>query len=269
VVQFWEGGKLLGASSLAAGDGPSTSAVATFVTSTLSPGTHAIRSVYVGNFNFDGQTASTSQDVGTAETVTGISATPNPATYGQDVTLTATVTGDPNAPTAPSGTVTFKDGGTVLGTAPLATVAGTQQATLTVSGLHGGDHALTATYSGDTGFAGSTSQPYTEHVNRAASTVHALGVITHVGSNGGRFRATLTDGDGHGIAGQSLVFTTTQLGGGVHAVCTGVTDGDGYAECDNTNLVPGVLVDSGFDVTFNGNGDYQGSQDHGTYFAGE
>jgi hypothetical protein len=206
--------------------------------------------------------------VGTAATVTGITAAPNPATYGDDVTLTATVAGAPGSVGAPTGTVTFRDGSTVLGSADLATVAGSRQATLTVSGLHGGDHALTATYSGDANFAGSTSVAYGEHVDQAPTTVRALGVITHVGSNGGRFRATLTDRAGHGIAGQPLVVTTTQIGG-VHAVCTGVTDSDGYAECDNTNLVPGVLVNSGFDVTFNGNGDYQGSTDHGTYFAGE
>ena len=40
---------------------------------------------------------------------------PNPVTFGQPVTLTATVT-----PAVASGTVTFYDGATVLGTSSLA-----------------------------------------------------------------------------------------------------------------------------------------------------
>jgi hypothetical protein len=39
----------------------------------------------------------------------------NPSNFGQAVTFTATVTG-----TSPTGTVTFKDGATVLGTGTLS-----------------------------------------------------------------------------------------------------------------------------------------------------
>ena len=69
VVQIWEGSVLLGATSLAPA-GPNTSK-AEFVTSTLSPGAHPIRAIYVGNFNFQGQTATAAQSVGQTTTVTG------------------------------------------------------------------------------------------------------------------------------------------------------------------------------------------------------
>ena len=56
------------------------------------------------------------------------------------MTLTATVTGD-----APTGQVVFADAGVTLGAADLN--AGV--ATLVISSLTVGDHALTATYPGD------------------------------------------------------------------------------------------------------------------------
>jgi hypothetical protein len=78
--------------------------------------------------------------------------------------LTATVNSQAGAPT---GTVTFLDGTTVLGTAPV-NAAG--QATLAVS-LAVGSHALTASFTGTGGFTDSTSTDVTETVDRAATTV--------------------------------------------------------------------------------------------------
>jgi hypothetical protein len=79
--------------------------------------------------------------------------------YGQNVTLTATVTtpsGDPT-PSSSNGTVTFYDNGMVLGMGTL-TVSGTSvTATLPIATLTAGSHTITASYSGDTSFAGSTS----------------------------------------------------------------------------------------------------------------
>jgi uncharacterized protein (DUF2141 family) len=265
VVQVWEGDVLLGASSLVPGDGNSQ---ATFVTSTLSPGTHAIRAVYVGNYNFAGQVASTSQDIGTASTVTGMQATPNPATYGQDVTLTAVVTGEPGGPGVPTGSVTFKDGDTVLGSGTISTVQGHQQATLTVPGLHAGDHALTATYSGDAAFAPSASSTYTEHVNRAASTLVAATVLQQVGDNGGQVSATLTGNDGAPLAGETLQFYVVQTTDHTSIqICDAVTDAQGTASCDATSEVAAMLVQSAghYEVDFAGNADYLPAHDQGTY----
>jgi hypothetical protein len=55
----------------------------------------------------------------------------------------------------PTGSVTFLDGGAVLGSAPL--VGG--QASLSVTFLSPGVHSLTAVYSADSTFANSTSDP--------------------------------------------------------------------------------------------------------------
>ena len=75
------------------------------------------------------------------------------------MTFTATITG-----IGATGTVTFQDGGTVLGSGTLNN--GT--ATYSTSDLSVGSHFITAVYSGDANFAGSTSPPITHAVKKAA-----------------------------------------------------------------------------------------------------
>ena len=68
------------------------------------------------------------------------------------MTFTATVR-PTNGDGTPTGTVTFKEGATTLGYAPLSS----WQATFTTSGLSVGSHSFSAIYSGDANFAASTS----------------------------------------------------------------------------------------------------------------
>jgi hypothetical protein len=74
----------------------------------------------------------------------------NPSVAGQSVTFTATVTGSPGTPT---GTVTFTDGATTLGTIPLTGAI----ASLTTSSLTAGTHTIAATYGGDAAFLASSA----------------------------------------------------------------------------------------------------------------
>ena len=96
-------------------------------------------------------------------TTTTLTASPNPAGppgLVPNVTLTATVRPVPPATGVADGTVTFKDGLTVLGTATLnAAGVATFGATLAV-----GTHSLTAAYSGSDNFSASTSAAVTETV---------------------------------------------------------------------------------------------------------
>ncbi len=85
-----------------------------------------------------------------------LTVTPNPAPGQSNVTLTATVTGNCNAPT---GSIVFLDGTTVLGTAPLN---GAAVASFSTSFLFVGTHILTATYAGDFNFDNSVSNTVTE-----------------------------------------------------------------------------------------------------------
>ena len=84
----------------------------------------------------------------------------NPSGPGQKVTFTATVSGASGTAT---GSVTFKDGTTVLDTISLASGV----ATLDTSTLSLGDHPITATYSGDGVYAGSVSDAVTQVVTDA------------------------------------------------------------------------------------------------------
>src|ERR1051326_3187373 len=82
----------------------------------------------------------------------------------QPLTLTATVTAPGATPTG--GIVTFVDGATTLGSAPL--VNGTAQ--FTTSSLSAGAHSFVAMYSGANAYFGSSSPPVTHNVDRAATT---------------------------------------------------------------------------------------------------
>jgi uncharacterized repeat protein (TIGR03803 family) len=92
---------------------------------------------------------------------TTLTASPNPATVGQSVTLTATVTGSGATPT---GSVTFSAGGNTLGNEP---VNGSGVAVLTAStaGIPAGSYPVIATYSGDGTYAKSTSNTVTVQLN--------------------------------------------------------------------------------------------------------
>ena len=92
-------------------------------------------------------------------TTTAVTSNSNPSLFGQQVTFTATVSGSGSTPT---GTVTFKDGGTSIGTGELT--GGTTATFTPSSSLTLGTHTITAVYGGDTNFSGSTSNTVTQTV---------------------------------------------------------------------------------------------------------
>ncbi len=98
-----------------------------------------------------------------AATTTTISSNRNPATLGSSITFTGTV-----VPSAATGTVTFMDGATPLGTA--VTLAG-GSATYSSTALIVGSHSMTAVYGGDGSYGGSTSSALTQTVNKASQTI--------------------------------------------------------------------------------------------------
>jgi Bacterial Ig-like domain (group 3)/FG-GAP-like repeat len=141
------------------GTGTTTGGAATFSSSALRAGTHTIKSIYSGDFNFKSSYAVLTQVVELYPSATSLSSNPNPSSSGQTVHLTATVS--TSAPGGPSGTVTFKNGSIAIGKATLN--AGT--ATFSTAKLPVGTLSLTATYNGSTQSAKSTSAPVNQVVN--------------------------------------------------------------------------------------------------------
>src|ERR1051326_7269469 len=98
-----------------------------------------------------------------SSTTTDISSS-NPSVFGQMVTFTSTVAGV--VAKLPTGTVTFKDGGSALGT---QTLDGSGHATFSTSGFSVATHSITVTYNGDTTYNASTSTTLSQAVNKANS----------------------------------------------------------------------------------------------------
>lgn len=140
----------------------------------------------------------TSSGASSSTTVTLTSA-PNPSLYGTAVTLTATLAGQ-SACALPAGTVTFLDGAVTLGTANLNSGI----ATLSISTLAVGTHSLTAVYSGDTNYTGSTSAAVSHVVNPAPQTI-LFGPLPAKTFGDAPFAVTATGG----ASGQPVTFTAT------------------------------------------------------------
>jgi hypothetical protein len=125
--------------------------VATFTTQSMDAGSANVTAKYSGDTS---QVASTSdsyqQTVNPAATATTVVSSPNPSAQGQQVAFTATIT-SPFA--TPKGTVTFRSGDTVLGTAQV----GSGRATFRTAALPVGSSTITATYNPAMNRAGGTN----------------------------------------------------------------------------------------------------------------
>jgi ELWxxDGT repeat protein len=164
IVILRDGEDTLGSASLVGGS-------STFTVASLSVGNHPISAVYLGDSTFTESISGVlTQTVNPAATTTTLVSSGNPSTVGQAVTLTATVAAVAPGSGTPTGTVTFWDSDTFLGTAPLS--GGT--ASVSVSSLALGSHAITAVYSGSGDFTGSTSAVLIQTVRGLPSTVTSL-----------------------------------------------------------------------------------------------
>jgi len=141
-VQFMDGSTAIGSPvTIASGS-------ASFTTSSLAVGLHTITAVYSGNtlaLNATG-TLSGGQRIRTPVTLS-IASSGNPTPLGQSVTISATPVPGSGSGT-PTGTMTFKEGATTLGSAALSGGV----ATFTTSALTLGTHHLAIDYGGDAVF---------------------------------------------------------------------------------------------------------------------
>jgi hypothetical protein len=177
-------------------------------------------------------------------TTTHVSSSLNPSVYGQAVMLTATV--ESNGPVAPTGTVLFRNGKVVVGS---ATVTG-NVAALTTTHLPAGALSLTARYTGDELSAKSTSTPISQAVTQA-TTVTAIQSSLNPSVQGQlvEFTATVTSPTAKVTGTVTFTAGTTTLG-------TVALGGKGKARFATTTLPHGRKK---ITATYNGTNNISGS----------
>ncbi len=129
--------------------------------SVFGTGTHNVLAAYSDDAGRVASQSATVSLTGLPGTTTiYLSTSQNPARYGSDLTISAafTAVGGVN----PTGSVTFKDGGTTLG----SSIISGGVASFTSSSLAIGTHSLTAVYSGDANYNSATSIAVSQTINQ-------------------------------------------------------------------------------------------------------
>ncbi|WP_197049170.1 Ig-like domain-containing protein, partial [Streptomyces violaceusniger] len=223
-------------------------------TSAIPAGPHAVTATYAGDTGVAGSSASGSVTVGQATTTTVLTSSTNPSAPGQNVTFTATVAAVPPATGTPTGTVTFviSGGPTLTGTLNAA-----GQATVSTNALTTGTHAVTATYGGDTCFAGSISPTITQVVSppSTTTTVTATPATIRLRFNGTfvipTLSATLRDASNNPLPGQTLTFVANSVVGPL-PLGSAVTDASGTATLSNVAVPSTVITAFTYTASFAG-----------------
>ena len=205
-ITFLDGTTSLGSATISGG-------VATIQVPTMTAGLHNLTAHYAGTSSLNPSASSnvveTVNAPAAATTATALTASPNPATTNQAITLTATVT---TATGTPTGTVTFFDGGTSLGSGNISSGVASVQVPSFTAGLHN----LTAQYTGTSSFNASASSVVTEIVNTPAliqtTTLIQTSANPIVAGQSITLTATVTAASGTPTGTVSFLDGTTPLG---------------------------------------------------------
>jgi hypothetical protein len=222
--------------------GGSTSAVtdASGVATATLPVAAGVRSAtltssYAGSGSLMPATATTAFAVTKDPTQVAIGTTNATAEETEPVQFTATVTPTgPSVPAGASGTVQFFVDSSPLGS-PVPLVLGLAQS-IPITTLGQGDHTVTATYSGDANYLGSTGGPFTQsiHKKRAVTTTALTSSVNpSVFGQATTLTATVTAPGGGTPTG------AVQFKDGSTVVATGTLDGSGVAAVAVDSLAVG------------------------------
>ncbi len=215
-----DGATTLGTATLSDG-------TATFTTSALTAGSHSITAVYGGDSNFEGSTSPVlTQTVGKKTPSVKMASSPRPSVYGQPVTMTVTLPADA------TGTVTFKDGSTVLGTITVSGGTASLTAPVLLSKYY--YSSLVGYYSGDDNYIAYRSDPKYQHIVYAADTTTTLISSSNPSLHGSPVTITAVVeavAPGGGVPGGSV-----ELFQGPASLGTRALDGSGRATFTLTDL---------------------------------
>jgi hypothetical protein len=186
----------------------------TSATTTSAPGSYlttaAAGTLTAANYSF--VFASGTLTVTRAASITVVASSASPANQNASTTFTATVTPTVGLGT-PTGTVMFNDGTTTLGIGTLANSGTTSYST---AGLTAGTHTITAVYSGDGNYLGSTSSGFTQTITTAGYSLSAAPATLTI-TDGGSGQTTFTVTPVGGFKSQ-ITFACSGLP--AHATCT-------------------------------------------------
>jgi hypothetical protein len=210
---------------------------------TLIVGKHKITAQYGGDTTDAADNATLTETITGGPSTTTLTSSAQPSMYGQGVTFTAGVSG---GGATPDGTVTFKNGGAVLGTVALAG----GQAVFAVDTLTGGTHTINAVYNGNS--------MYTSSTGSVPQIVEPVATST-----------TLTSSLNPSPSGQTVTLTAVVTSPATALPTGKLTIKDGKTVLISTSLVNGqaqistsLLTKGAHDITatFAGSASYAGSQ---------
>jgi hypothetical protein len=210
-ITFHDGSSTLASATL-------VGSVATYSTSALQAGAHAIQASYSGDSNYNGSSSPVlTQQVNQADSGLAVTSAMNPSAFGGLVTITA-ATHD-----GADGTVTFSEGSTVLQTSSIPTTyfCGTPQhpqmctswsTSFSSTAFSPGTHTITVSYAGDNNYGPATSS--------ITQTITGLATTPDI---------NLTSSPDPSILGDHVVFSATASGGATGRV-TFTDDVDGVLD---------------------------------------
>ena len=246
-ITFKDGTATLGTVSLA-------SNTASFTTATLSAQSHSITAVYSGDANFGASTSPIlTQSIAKAATSIVLTASPSASRFGQPVAFYAAVKSATSG--TPTGTVTFKDGTTIIGTGTLSF----GHAKISTLKLTVGTHPLTAVYNGGANFNGRTSAVLNFVTSKAASSTTVVSSLnpsksgsavtltaTVKSSTTGTPTGSATFKDGTTILATvtltsgKAAFTTSTLAAGSHTITAVYNGSTGFNASTSATLTQSV-----------------------------
>ncbi len=250
LVTFLNGSTTLGTGTLDA------TGTATYTATSLNATTYSVTASYAGDTTFSASVSAAQNLVVTPATPNVTLTAPASALVGASVTLGVTVTGTGGSPT---GSVVFKDGATTLSTANLASGA----ASYSTSALAIGTHSITASYSGDSIFAATTTPAQSVVVSLGTAAVSltapatalvgaSVTLATSVTGTGGTPTGTVTFKDGTTtlstatLASGAASFSTTSLAAGAHSITASYSGDSSFAAATSSastvtiNVAPAI-----------------------------
>jgi len=241
-VIFLDGSTQLGAAVTV-----NSSGNATYTTTTFTLGSHSLTANFTATGTYANSSGTFTQIVNGDPTQSVLTVAPTTATYGTSVTLSAQVSVIAPYTGTPTGTVTFLDGATVIGT---STVTG-GIATLTSSTFSVGAHAFSCTYSGSSTLAASTCNVVSTTITQATTST-----AVSSSSNPSPAYAPLTftvksASGGQPLAAANVTLTITPTGGTATSYSL-TTDATGTASYAFTGFPAGTyLVAATYPATAN------------------